>query len=135
MCWMVFIFECSSFAIAMKKSVVIGASPNPARYAHMAVNRLVDAGHPVVPIGIRNGEIAGLEIVTDRPEIADVDTVTLYVGPVRQPQWYDYIFSLKPKRIILNPGTENMELERMAHEHGVEPVEACTLVMLSVGNY
>ena len=119
----------------MKKTVVIGASPNPARYANMAVNRLVDAGHSVVPVGIRKGAIAGLEIETDRPEVADVDTVTLYVGPRRQPEWYDYIFSLNPKRIILNPGTENMELEQMARERGVEPVEACTLVMLSVGNY
>ena len=119
----------------MKKTVVIGASPNPARYANMAVNRLVDAGHSVVPVGIRKGAIAGLEIETDRPEVADVDTVTLYVGPGRQPEWYDYIFSLNPKRIILNPGTENMELEQMARERGVEPVEACTLVMLSVGNY
>ena len=119
----------------MKKTVVIGASPNPARYAHIAVKRLTDAGHPVVPIGIRNGEIDGLSIVTDRPELADVDTVTLYVGPGRQPEWYDYILGLQPKRIILNPGTENVELERMARERGIEPIEACTLVMLSVGNY
>lgn len=119
----------------MKKTVVIGASPNPVRYANMATLRLQEAGHEVVPIGIREGQIGGQDIVTDRPQLSDVDTVTLYVGPGRQPDWFEYIFSLKPKRIILNPGTENMQLTALAERHGVEPVEACTLVMLSVGNY
>lgn len=119
----------------MKKTVVIGASPNPARYAHMAVQRLVAHGHDVAAVGLRAGSIDGVDIQTDRPAIADVDTVTLYVGPQHQPAWYDYIFSLKPARLILNPGTESPEISRLAHENGVEAVEACTLVMLSVGNY
>lgn len=121
--------------MANKKTVVIGASDNPARYAFQAVNRLKSHGHEVVPVGIRKGQVAGLDIHTDKPEIESVDTVTLYVGPQNQPSWYDYILDLKPKRIIFNPGTENYELERKAREQGIQTIEACTLVMLSVGNY
>jgi predicted CoA-binding protein len=88
-----------------------------------------------VPVGLRKGQIAGIDIHTDRPTDAEIDTVTLYVGPKNQPTWYDYILDLKPKRIIFNPGTENPELERMAQERGIETEEACTLVMLSVGQY
>ncbi len=119
----------------MKKTVVIGASPNPERYAFRATEKLKQHGHEVVAVGIKPGMIGDTPIVTDRPAIADVDTVTLYVGPQNQPGWYEYIFSLHPKRIVFNPGTENSELERMATAKGIEPLEACTLVMLSLGNY
>jgi predicted CoA-binding protein len=118
-----------------KKTVVIGASDNPARYAYQAVHRLKAHGHEVVPVGIRKGQVAGLDIHTDKPTLEEVDTVTLYVGPQNQPAWYDYILDLKPKRIIFNPGTENMELERRAQQQGIRTEEACTLVMLSIGNY
>ncbi|MBC7774851.1 MAG: CoA-binding protein [Phycisphaerae bacterium] len=119
----------------MKKTIVIGASPNSARYAYLATMRLAQHGHEVVPIGIRKGEIEGIKIVEGKPEEEGVDTVTLYLGPARQPEYYDYIFSLKPKRIIFNPGTENPEFEQMAKERGIETVEGCTLVMLSIGAY
>ena len=119
----------------MKKTVVIGASDNPARYSFRAVNMLKNHGHEVVPVGIRKGQVAGLDIHTDRPAEDAVDTVTLYVGPQNQPSWYEYILGLKPKRIIFNPGTENEELEKMAQAKGIRTEEACTLVMLSVGNY
>ena len=119
----------------MKKTVVIGASDNPARYSYRAVNMLKNHGHEVVPVGIRKGQIAGLDIHIDRPTEESVDTVTLYVGPQNQPAWYDYILDLKPKRIIFNPGTENEELEKMAQAKGIRTEEACTLVMLSIGNY
>jgi uncharacterized protein len=121
--------------MANKKTVVIGASDNPARYSFQAVNRLKSYGHEVVPVGIRKGQVAGLDIQLDKPEVDSVDTVTLYVGPQNQPAWYDYILDLKPRRIIFNPGTENYELERKAREQGIQTIEACTLVMLSVGNY
>lgn len=119
------------------KTVVIGASTNPARYAHMAANMLVDKAHEVVPVGIKKGEVAGKKILNlrDRPAIPDVHTVTLYLGPQNQPEWYDYIIGLNPKRIIFNPGTENGELVKKAEEKGIQVEEACTLVMLSVGNY
>lgn len=119
----------------MKKTVVLGATNNPERYAYLAVQRLLRHGHEVVPVGIRAGQVEGLEILNGMPEVEDVDTVTLYVGPERQAAYYDYILSLQPKRIVFNPGTENPELMQMAEQQGIETVEGCTLVMLSVGNY
>ncbi len=119
----------------MKKTVIIGASPNPERYAYLATQRLQRHGHPVVPVGLREGRIGATSIHADRPAEADVDTVTLYVGPQHQPAWTDYILSLKPKRIIFNPGTENPELEAQATAAGIEVVEGCTLVMLASGEF
>lgn len=118
-----------------KKTVVLGATENPERYAYLAVLQLLRRGHEVVPVSLKKGEVEGLHILTGFPEIKDVDTITLYVGTKNQPYWYDYILSLKPKRIIFNPGTENPELEAMAEKKGIQTLEACTLVMLSVGSY
>jgi predicted CoA-binding protein len=119
----------------MKKTVVIGASPNEERYSYRAVNSLVKAGHDVVPIGRRGGNISGHEIITKLIHHNSVDTVTMYVGAQNQPGYYDYIIGLNPKRIIFNPGTENIELQEKARTNGIETIEACTLVMLSIGNY
>lgn len=118
-----------------KKTVVLGASPNPERYANKAVFALKQKGHEVIPVGLREGVISGVEIIQGQPIIEDVDTVTLYVGPKHQPEFYDYLMSLKPKRIIFNPGTKNKELNDLAEANNIETVDACTLVMLSVGNY
>ena len=117
----------------MKKTVIIGATPNPSRYAYLAANMLAEYGNEIVPMSInKGGQVAGTDIVdlNARPAIPGVDTVTLYIGPQRQPEWYDYILSLKPKRIIFNPGTENEEFEKKAEEQGVEATEACTMVLL-----
>jgi len=120
----------------MKKTVVLGATNNPSRFAYRAVHKLQQQGHEVVPVGIRKGEVGGKSIINDRSiEIKDVDTVTLYVGPQNQPDWYDYILSLKPKRIIFNPGTENPELERKAAQQNIETLHHCTLVMLASNSY
>lgn len=121
----------------MKKTVVIGATDNPSRYAYLAVNMLQDYGHETVPVGIKKGKVGGSEILDLRkmPEVPNVDTVTLYIGPQNQPEWYEYILSLKPKRIIFNPGTENFELEEKARENNIETLEACTLVMLRSQHY
>ena len=113
-----------------KRTVVIGASNNPERYAYKATLSLQAKGHEVFPVGIRNGQIA-----TDRVIYDEIDTVTLYVGPQNQPDWYEYILELQPKRIIFNPGTESEELVALAKSKNIETVEACTLVMLSIGNY
>jgi len=118
-----------------KKTVVLGATTDPSRFAYKAANMLTQYGHEIVPVGIKKGEVAGKEILNGKPEIEDVDTVTLYVGPQNQKDLYDYIFSLKPKRIIFNPGTENDELISLAKQHNIEPVIACTLVLLSIGRY
>ena len=119
----------------MKTTAIIGASPNPERYAYMATSRLKKYGYPVFPIGIHEGKIEGENILTDKPQLKDIHTVTLYVGPQNQVHWIDYILSLKPKRIIFNPGTENPEFEKKATENGIECLEACTLVLLSIDQY
>jgi predicted CoA-binding protein len=119
----------------MKKTVVIGATTNPDRYAYRATVSLQRHGHPVVGVGLKEGDINGSPILKGEPDIDSVDTVTMYVGTRNQGPLYNYILSLKPKRIIFNPGTENDELERMASEKGIECVNGCTLVMLSVGMY
>jgi predicted CoA-binding protein len=119
----------------MKKTLVLGATPNPERYAYLATRKLLQYGHEVVPVGIKQGEINGLEILQGQPAITDVDTITMYVGAERQPPYYDYLLGLKPKRMIFNPGAENDELAQLAEKQGVEIVEGCTLVMLSIGTY
>jgi uncharacterized protein len=119
----------------MKKTVVIGASDNPERYAFRATVALKQRGHEVVPVGLKEGKIHSTDILKGKPEIPEVDTITLYVGPAHQPYWYDYILSLKPKRVIFNPGTENPVLEEMLEKNNIEPVIACTLVMLAIGDY
>ena len=118
-----------------KKTLILGATDNPSRYAYLAANRLVANGHPIVNIGIKSGQAAGVDIEPAGEIHKDIDTVTLYLGPQNQPQYYDYIIALKPKRIIFNPGTENPELEELAEQNGIETLEACTLVMLSTGQY
>jgi len=118
-----------------KKTIVLGASPNPMRYSYLAVNRLRSKQHPVVAIGKRVGAVADVSIHTDHPNIDDVHTITLYLNATNQKQYYDYIMSLHPKRIIFNPGAENDELAKMASQQGIQAIEACTLVLLSTGQY
>lgn len=117
-----------------KKTLVLGASENPSRYSFLAINKLRRYGHPVVAIGRKAGKVQDVEFSKERPQ-TDVDTVTLYLNPQHQKEYYDYIVSLKPRRIIFNPGTENDELMSLAEQNGIEPVEACTLVLLSTGQY
>lgn len=119
----------------MKQTLIIGANTNPERYAYKAAHMLNAKGHPIINIGIKKGEVAGVEI--ERPgEIHEqVHTITLYIRPEIQKEYYDYILQTAPRRVIFNPGTENLELEELLVEHGIEPVEACTLVLLSTGQY
>ena len=118
-----------------KKTLVIGASDNPSRYSYLAVNRLRSHGHPVVAIGKKNAMVADVPIEKEKKDWENVDTVTLYLNPSHQQQYYDYILSLKPKRIIFNPGAENDELADLAANNGIKPIEACTLVLLSTDQY
>ena len=120
----------------MKRTLILGASPNPDRYSYKATLRLAEKDHPVFPVGLRKGKIDKHEILVNTPLIENIDTVTLYVGPQNQSPYYDYILEkIKPKRIIFNPGTENEELIKLAQEKGIETEVACTLVLLSIGNY
>lgn len=118
-----------------KKTVVLGASNNPSRYSYLAVRKLTGHNHEVVAIGRRKGKVGDIDIETDHVPVDNVHTVTLYLNPQNQREYYDYILGLKPDRIIFNPGTENDDLIRKARENGIEPVLGCTLVMLSVGTY
>ena len=121
--------------MADKKTLVLGATPNESRYAYLAANRLVRSGHSIVNVGVRTGKVAGVPIEKPGTIHNDIDTITLYVGPHNQEGLYDYILNTHPKRIIFNPGTENSELRRMANEKGIETEYACTLVLLSIGEY
>jgi predicted CoA-binding protein len=119
----------------MKKTLVLGASTKPHRYGNITTRRLKLYNHEVVPVGNQAGEIDGIDILLGKPEVDGIDTITLYLNPKRQVEFYDYIIGLKPKRIIFNPGTENPELMKLAKENGIESEIACTLVLLSVGQY
>lgn len=118
-----------------KKTLILGATNNTDRYAFRAAKRLTEEGHEFVPVGVRKGEVLGKEIINGKEKQEDIDTVTLYVSPKNQLDWYDYILETKPKRIIFNPGTENPELQQKADEKGIETLYACTLVMLNTNQY
>jgi len=118
-----------------KPTLILGASSNAERYSFKATVALKKHHHTVYPVGIKAGNIEGTAIITEKIIPNDLHTVTLYVVPSNQKDWYDYILNLNPKRIVFNPGTENSELEALAKQKGIECLEACTLVMLSIGNY
>lgn len=118
-----------------KKTLVLGASNNPARYSYLAIRKLANHGYPVVAIGKKKGRVGEIDIETDQLPITDLDTITLYLNPMNQQEYFDYILDLKPRRIIFNPGTENDALIKSAEINGIETVIGCTLVMLSTGQY
>lgn len=113
-----------------KPTIVLGASPNPNRYSYLTTSLLKDLGFTVFPFGNKKGDIKGVSIHTDLFFPENLHTVTLYLNSARQKPFYDYIIKLKPQRIIFNPGAENDELFELASNHGIECIEACTLVML-----
>lgn len=119
----------------MKRTLIIGSSPNTSRYSYLAAQRLSAYGHPILLLGLRKGNIMGEEIYTEKVDWDNINTVTLYINPTRQPEYYDYIISLNPKRVIFNPGTENPEFENILLSKNIIPIEACTLVMLSTGQF
>ena len=118
-----------------KKTLVMGASTNPGRYAYKAIKMLQRYGHPVVAVGKIKENLDGVAIEKEHVQFEDVDTVTLYLNPMNQKQYYDYIISLKPERVVFNPGTENPEFYTMLKDNNIDIEVGCTLVMLSVGQY
>ena len=120
-----------------KPTLVLGASTNPARYSHRAIEMLREEEHEVLALGLRTGEVQGVHIQTDPAELAnkEVDTLTLYLNPKRQEAYKSWIKTLAPKRVIFNPGTENPAFAQELEAAGIEPVFACTLVMLRTGQY
>ena len=119
----------------MKKTLVIGASENSERYSYKAIKMLNEHKHSVLALGMRIGEVDGIKIQKEIDTKESVHTITMYVGPKNQPSYFDLITQLKPKRLILNPGTENPELEKLAEENNIEVIHGCTLVMLSTDQY
>jgi predicted CoA-binding protein len=119
----------------MKRTLIIGATPNTSRYANKAAFRLVNTGHKIVNIGINKGEAAGVEIERVGEVYSKIHTITLYINEKHQSEYYDYILKTKPKRLIFNPGAENKELFEIAEKAGIEAIEACTLVMLATNQY
>lgn len=118
-----------------KYTLVLGASEKRERYSNKAIRMLLQNGHPIVAIGNKKGHVETIPIETEKIFWDNIDTITLYLGILHQKEYYDYILNLKPKRIIFNPGTENDELQNLAEQNGIECLEACTLVLLSIGNY
>jgi predicted CoA-binding protein len=118
-----------------KKTLVIGASLKPDRYSNIAIHRLRNNEHQVVAFGLKSGKVSDVEIDTELVPYKAIDTVTLYLNPKRQEDYYDYIIGLEPKRVIFNPGTENPEFYNLLNENNIEFEAACTLVLLSTNQY
>jgi len=119
----------------MFKTLVFGASTKPDRYAFKAITRLRQSGYPVIAIAKRPGKVADVDFMIGEPELDGVHTITLYVSPKYISPHIDYLISLKPKRIIFNPGTENPNFAQKVQTAGILTIDACTLVMLSIGVY
>lgn len=118
-----------------KKTVVLGASTKPERYAFKAITMLVEKGHSVMAIGQNRGEVAGVSIYTKNIPLKNIDTITLYLNPLRQREYYNYIIETKPKRVVFNPGTENPEFYQLLNANGIKVEAACTLVLLATNQY
>ncbi len=114
-------------------TVVLGASPDPERYAHKAVVSLSEKGFETIPVGKRPGTINGIPIQKDLPEAVPIDTISLYLNSENQQAYYQRILDLHPRRVVFNPGAENPEFKAKLEDQGIEVEEACTLVMLSRG--
>lgn len=120
---------------ANKGTLVFGASLKDERYSNKAIKMLRSYEHDVLAIGGRKGNVNGVEILTNHPQLSGVDTITMYMGEARQQEHEDFLLSLKPRRIIFNPGAENRSFGLRAKEQGILVEEACTLVMLRTNQY
>lgn len=120
-----------------KKTLIVGATTNPSRYAFLAARMFAERGLDFVPIGIKKGNVFGKEILDlrSKPKLDNIHTITLYIGPDHQEEWIEYLIGLNPKRIIFNPGAENPEFFQKASVSGIEVLPACNLVMLSTGQF
>ena len=121
--------------IEEKVTLVLVASDKPDRYSYKAINMLVDHDVPVHAVSRRPGRIADTIFIQGRPIINGIHTLTLYLNPLNQKVFYDYILEIKPQRVIFNPGTENFELQDLLNKAGIEWEEACTLVLLTTNQF
>lgn len=118
-----------------KKTLVLGVSLNEARYSNKVVHKLISKDHQVSAIGFKSGIVSNINVSTKNKSYKNIDTVTLYLSPINQVNFYEYILSLQPKRVIFNPGTENEEFQNILHQNGIKTDIACTLVLLSTNQY
>ena len=135
---MVFDYFCTSQRFKMiknKKTLIIGATTKPDRAAFKAIGMLVDKGHSVLALGQNTGEVAGIKINTKAIPVKNIDTISLYLNPTRQRDYYNYIIEAKPKRVIFNPGTENPEFYQLLELNNIKFEVACTLVLLTLNKY
>ena len=126
---------CLRLSCFMKKTLVTGASENPTRYSNMAIHSLRRHKFEVVALGIREGNVLDVPILTGMPNLTDVDVITLYLSEKNQKMYESYFIDLHPKKIIFNPGTDNPSLEKKALDAGIEVFHECTLVLLTLGSY
>lgn len=118
-----------------KKTLVIGASENPERYSNKAIKKLIANNITVHAIALKNGKVDNVSFETEHKPFDDIHTVTLYVGPKHQKQYFDYIAQLNPQRVIFNPGTENNEFQEFLAKKEIPFEEACTLVLLATSAF
>lgn len=118
-----------------QKTLVLGASLNESRYSNLAIHRLREKNIPVVANGLKQGVVSDVAIDTEKKLYENIHTVTLYLNPKRQEEYYNYILDLKPKRVIFNPGTENVEFVNLLQQNEILSEVACTLVLLSINQY
>src|SRR4030042_2258454 len=119
----------------MSKTLVLGANPDSSRYSYKCVKSLMKHGHEAVPVGKKPGQIEGIEILTGKPQVPDVHTISLYLSPENQKEYYDYILGLNPSRIIFNPGTSNKELIDLVKSKGIKVVIDCALLLLNSDSF
>lgn len=118
-----------------KATLVIGASTKPNRYSNIAIKRLRGKGLPTVALGLRKGKVLDVFIDDEKKHYKNIDTVSLYLNPKRQEEYYSYIINLKPRRVIFNPGTENLKFVKLLQDNNIIAEIACTLVLLSTNQY
>lgn len=118
-----------------KTTLIIGASNNPSRYSYKAAHSLIAKGFDIIPFGIKKGKVADIQMFNEWDPNWEIDTVTLYINSKLQDQYKEAIIALNPRRVIFNPGTENVSFYPMLKENGIEFEEACTLVLLSMNQY
>ena len=109
-----------------KKTLVLGATVKSEKAAYKAIEMLVAKGHSVLALGQNTGEVAGVK---------NIDTISLYLNPTRQRDYYNYIVDAKPKRVLFNPGTENPEFYQLLDLNNIKYEAACTLVLLTLNKY
>lgn len=117
------------------KTLIIGASTNKERYSYKAISSLIGKSHQIIALGTKKGMVLDIPIHTEKDNFSGVDTVSLYINSKIQKEYYDYILSLKPRRVIFNPGTENKEFYEILSANNIAFEESCTLVLLATNQY